>query len=949
MNILEQLSELDKPTVQKKPWMSDMEFFLGTLENLEQIEQECIEAKLYGLDLETTGLDQRAFPTDTGKLETVDKIVGFCLSPSPTRTYYIPVRHRDKGAHANVPPRLVVAMIQRIQASGAVAVFHNAKFDHKFLQYEPSGQCGEWDDPKVWEDTLLLAYLRDPREKAIGLKVLSKKELGREMIQLEELFPSEMVKAKKLNFATLDPTWEPVLWYAGSDALNTLALYRIFHPVVVDKDQFGKSQKTIYTIEKICVTATIWMEQCRIHINKTKLIELIQLGQAEWWDALNLVYSDVSLALDRDIRPNWVKEMAEVFDPTVLEPAFSEVRDKAIANAAPDMTEPVSKSVPSMLDPKVRETVRFPHKYDVTIPAQLGLMLRELGVQGLTATEKSGQIKTSKEVLDEVIEEAGDQFPFMGKVKRFREVSKSLGGMLFNIYWDMQDVVTPDGHVVEKRSPDNCVWANFNGTKVDTGRFSSPTPEEDVFHGQVHWNVQATTSTVLDKKKPKPECARRQRECVSARPGHLLFAIDYSGVELRIVTNLSGEQKWLTEFFRCSSCEHEFDRASTPPPFCPECGSDKIGDIHTLTALSIYGAPVDKPKRTVGKVVNFLLCYGGSGSAVQRSTGVDKEEGWRIKNQFDKAYTGLLRWWKETRDIAKKQNYVTTVFGRKYPVPDINLPFADPQTGRKNGFYISKAERNAVNGPVQGSSADIMKLAMGLIYRECKKRGWLDKVLMTITIHDELVFEIHESVVAEAIPVIEHIMCVETVKNLNWAVPLKVDIEFGDSWMVPKNLTEMTWNHGDSGKHWTPYLAQCFPDRYANYLKCGGKSLDGVEDPPQGSSPPVESGPATPPPSASPIGVAPPIAAPATPIAAPATPVAVSTEKDGPSFVYRLATRDLVPDNAKKLAQVIKKCIGKGVDTLHIRDSEGNDLVGGPVRLAYTEFKILIEYELGRI
>ena len=898
MDFFDQLEEIGKPSVEKKPWMGDVELILATESMLEGIAQECIEAVHFGLDLETTGLDQRAFPNDAGTHETVDKIVGYCIAPTTTRAFYIPVRHKE--SEKNVPPRLVANMVRKIQEGGGIAVFHNAKFDQKFLMYEPAGNAGSWEDPKSWDDTLILAYLRNSRARNKGLKSLSKNELGREMIELRDLFPSEDVKAKRLDFSTLDPSWEPVVWYAAADALNTLSLFHLFHSQVVGKDEHNRGQKTLYLIEKICLTATMWMEQCRIHIDRTKLEELIRLGQGEWWDCIGDVYRDVEDLLGRDARPSWMQGMGEVFDPQSLQPNYREVRESFMVKKA--SLPPIPKSVPSLLDPKILETIDFPYSYDITIPAELGKMLRELGVAGLKATEKSGQVKTSKDVLEGVIDKQSDKYPWMSRVKRFREIDKALGTNLFPIYHD----TTPT------RSPDGCVWANFNGTKVDTGRFSTPTPRGGAFFGQVHWNVQSTTATY---DKSKPQCARRQRECVSARPDHLLFAIDYSGVELRIVTNLSMEPKWLAEFFRCSSCDRSFERGILPPPFCPTCGSDKIGDLHSLTALGIYGESAKdasdfKQKRQVGKIVNFLLCYGGGGNAVTRSTGVPKEEGWRIKNQFDKTYKGLVRWWHSQHKVAFKQKYVTTAFGRKYPVPDI--------VHEQRGFR-EKAKRNAVNGPVQGSSADIMKLAMGLLYREFQERGWLDRLFMTITIHDELVFEVHKSLASEAVPVIEHIMCVETVKNLGWVVPLKVDIEFGEDWTVPYNLTELMWGKGDG--EWTPELMEIFPSQYHHFCDVTGK----VAEIPRTAQEPSSEKPLRLPPTVK--------------------ETALRSPSEPSSYVYRIPSPKLTAHNATKLAKVIAKTSGKGLDDLRIEDDLGNDLLGRPVKVAYQEFRLLASYE----
>jgi DNA polymerase I-like protein with 3'-5' exonuclease and polymerase domains len=933
VDFFEQLEALNRPTVKKKPWMDSVEMYLATPDMLDKIAEECIESGLYGLDLETTGLDQRAFPNDMGKLETMDKVVGYCIAPTDTKGYYIPVRHREEGAETNVPPRLVTAMVKRINESGAVAVFFNAKFDHKFLMHEPAGDTGVWDEPGTWEDVRIANYVRNSRVKRNNLKLLAKEELDREMIELKELWLQERGKKINMDFSTLDPRWDPVVWYAAADAINTRALWAKVSPEIFEKDKFGFSSKTIYTIEKLCVTATVWMEQNRIHIDRDKLKHLIQEGQKEWWSSINQVYSEVSEVLDRDIRPPWVALMDEEFDPEVLSPDYTEVRSLCMKQAPADTREKVVKSVPNLTNPKERESVSFEPSYDVTIPAKFGMMLRELRVPGLVATEKSGQVKTSKDALEAVLGSAGDKFPWMRSVKRFREIQKALSNVLFNLWRDS----APD------RSPDGCVWANFNGLKVDTGRFSTPTPSKKEFFGQANWNVQSTKSFYYDPKDPPPVCVYRQREVIAARPGHTLYAIDYSGVELRIVTNLSGEPKWMSAFFKCGTCGNEFPKGVKPPPFCPECGSDKIGDLHSETAIGVLGAnaggdpKIFKMKRQTAKIVNFLLCYGGSGNAVSNSTGCDEDEGWRVKNNFDKTYKGLLKWWRSQERDVKKQKYVRTVFGRKYMCPDIDHEFAK---------WRSKAKRNAVNGPVQGSSADIMKFAMALLYREFRKRGWLDKVLMTITIHDELVFEIRNEVMGEAIPVIDEIMCERTVKNLGWPIPLKVDVEFGPDWTVKNNLTEMMSNQG--GGEWTEELVRFLPAQYANYLECGGKplgSLPETPEPPSEPAPPPT--PSQPLPgtergvegrdlSGNPVGIRSPDRHPPEPPRA---------EKAEGVFLHRIPNFKLTAENADKLSRLVFKCEGRGDDLLSVVSEDGRDLLGGKVRVSYAEFRIIASYE----
>jgi hypothetical protein len=703
------------------------------------------------------------------------------------------------------------------------------------------------------------------------------------------------------------------------------------------------------------------MERCRIYIDKMKLEELIRLGQTEWFASVEAVYEEVEKILGRNVRPGWYRIMRGLetvpgaadclFDPNRLKPNYMEVREEALQTADRTQIDPVSsnsagkrivksikKEVPKLIEPKKTEMVDFPEIYDVTIADQTGLLLRELGVTGLRVTEKSGQIKTSKDELDRVIEEAGDQFPFMPKIKRFRETAKALGSNLFPLWWDL----------APERSPDGTVRVGYTAHDADTGRFTTKSPaDKKAFHGQVRWNLHSIPATY---QKDRPECMLRMRELVHVRPSErehikkLLFAIDYSGVELRIVTNISREPKWLDEFFRCSACGLTFDRGNgretpeAPPPFCPKCGSDKIGDLHTLTALSVYGEGITadpklfKEKRQKSKSLNFAMCYGGGGSAAQRAVNVDKDEGWRIKRQFDASYKGLQKWWEQQKAFAKKYEYVVTAFHRRYPLPDIK---------HESGFFRSKAERNAVNGPIQGTSADVTKLAMGIIHRELKKRGWLGKVLMLITIHDELVFEIDTDIAEEAVELLIHIMTRNSaVLKLKHPVPLKCDIEFGYDWSVPYNLTEMTWNH--SKKKWTSELAAVFPKAYANYLKCGGTPVDGTPSPPAtGVTPPkVSPGPVS-------------EAAPPSPEAA--SPSSNSESKavtpppeveSGKPYTYTIHSSRLSYGLMDKLARIIVECEGRGTQPLLLRTEGGDPLwEGSDPLVSVMEFEFLAQRE----
>jgi len=794
--------------IKYQEWMEsgDFNFILVTPENITECIDACINAKhgRVAIDLETTGIDNRVDPVTKS---TKDKIVGVCLSGDGITGWYIPIAHQ-KGAQHNIPWSLFDREFRRLMDAvdndQVVGVFHNAKFDQEFLEFHGGEPYGKWDNTKRWEDTLILAYLRFSRSRRKGLKSLSEAPtdadqthvcggpgLGMKMLELEELFPEDHPK-HQLDFSLLDPSEKGPRIYGCSDAICTWLLCDLLLPAVLTPDH-GFSQQQIYRIEKGCVTAIRWMERNLIPTSPKVVMELIQLGQQEWFDSIMDVYAAASEILGRDVMPGYYKVLKNN-RPGPDEGGF--VADDPLNLLAEQVTRAKSfqdRFFPNPVGLAESDGLKWPIIYDVNAPKQLGQMFQEMQVPGLVFTEKSQenadkgkwQVKTAKDVLEQIIENAADRFPFMAKIRRFRETNKALSGYLFPMLED----VDPN---------DFTMRINFNAHKVNTGRFSTPARERELstvktkrIPGWPEINLQSMPATYDPRR---PACMTRLRECVVARPEHFLVAIDFSGEELRLVTNLSREPKWLEEFFRCSGCGRSFSRGDgsvtpkAPPARCPNCGSDKIGDLHTLTALSIYGddamrRPEWKQLRGNAKGVNFALCYGGGGNAVVRACSVDKNEGWRIKNQFDGTYTGLKNWWAGQHRFAHQHGFVTTALGRIYPVPDIHSA---------DGGFRSKAERNSVNGPIQGSGADVIKIAMALVYKHCKKRGWLDTCRLIASMHDELVFEVHESILEQAIAEIVPIMTSNPfILSQRWPVPLTTDCEIGRDWTVSWDLNAM--------------------------------------------------------------------------------------------------------------------------------------------------------------
>lgn len=689
--------EAQRPIAKKRPWMAQKSMTLVTEEKLASVINECIAAGRYACDLETTGLDNRVFDG-----RTKAQIVGVCLSPDGVKGYYIPIRHK-KGTEHNIPVTKVERELRRLANSEAVARFHNAKFDCEFLQFAGGEPIGWWDDPKKWEDTLILAWLRNPREKRKGLKHLSKMELGFEMIELKELFPPDYVG--DLDFSLLDPSEESVVLYACSDAICTYCLFEVLYPQVIAPGGDKRAgQAVTYNLEKMTLPATRWMERCRVMIDQAKVAELMQLGQQEYFDCMVEVYDFCNGAIGRNIEPGWFQVFRKKFQAEDVDHNINEQIHECRLEAKREMLDALDAKGHFILVNKELgsgEKRGFPEKYDILSRPQLGPLFEELEIPGLRRTEKSKQVQTTQGEIERLDEEHGSKYPFLPKIKRLGELQKALGTYLISLRNDV--------------GPDGTLRIHYQQFGTDTGRFTTPSSSDPRQDGGTKYPMHGTPATY---DKSRPQCLLRIRETVVARPGKVIIAADFGGVELRIATNLSGEPKWLKEFFRCSTCGQEFDQGDgvetpvAPPAYCPRCGDDRIGDLHTLTGLAFFGetqmtSKNGKQLRGMAKSSNFALAYGGGPKALVRAAGVPEQDAARHHRTFNSTYTVLKNWWEIVRSFGHKHGFVLTALGRQYPIPDILLPITakecpDPAQRELNKKFRAKAERNATNGPVQG-------------------------------------------------------------------------------------------------------------------------------------------------------------------------------------------------------------------------------------------------------
>ena len=275
-------------------------------------------------------------------------------------------------------------------------------------------------------------------------------------------------------------------------------------------------------------------------------------------------------------------------------------------------------------------------------------------------------------------------------------------------------------------------------------------PRSGRVHTSYHQAVAATGR--LSSNEPnlqnipiRTEEGRRIRQAFIAPPGHRILAADYSQIELRIMAHLSGDAGLLAAFH----------------------GNQ---DVHRATAAEVFGVPpeqVDGNQRRAAKAINFGLMYGMSAFGLARQLGIDRGEAQTYMKRYFERYPGVQAFMNATREQAHRDGYVETLFGRRLYLYEIN--------SRNQGLRAG-AERAAINAPMQGTAADIIKRAMITVHAWLQSHA--ERARMIMQVHDELVFEVREDAVAQIGDGVRERMM--AAANLN--VPLIVDIGIGGNW-----------------------------------------------------------------------------------------------------------------------------------------------------------------------
>ncbi len=271
---------------------------------------------------------------------------------------------------------------------------------------------------------------------------------------------------------------------------------------------------------------------------------------------------------------------------------------------------------------------------------------------------------------------------------------------------------------------------SYNQAVAVTGRLSSNNPN-------------------LQNIPIRTERGREIRKAFVARnDNHTLVSADYSQIELRIVAAISGDENMIQAF------------------------KDKK-DIHTATAAKVYNveeSEVTSTMRRAAKAVNFGIIYGQSAFGLAENIGVSRTEAKTIIDNYFTQYPAIKQYMDRSINFAKEHGYVETVLGRKRWLKDIYSA---------NFTVRGYAERNAINMPIQGTAADMIKMAMITIHRELKKQGLASKMLLQV--HDELVFDVPKDELATVLPIIKH--CMETAMELPHGVPSSVETGSGQNWL----------------------------------------------------------------------------------------------------------------------------------------------------------------------
>jgi DNA polymerase-1 len=433
-------------------------------------------------------------------------------------------------------------------------------------------------------------------------------------------------------------------------------------------------------------------------------------------------------AEDADVTYQLKQNFCPILDKAETKKLFDEIEIPLIPVLATMEMEGINLDVPflkSMSVEMAKESAALEQKiyetagstFNLASPKQLGdVLFDKLKIGGTKQKKtKTGQYATGEEILSYLEKDN----PIVKDILEWRQMVK-----LQSTYIDALP------NQVDKKT--HRVHTDYMQTVAATGRLSSNNPN-------------------LQNIPIRTERGRLIRKAFIARDeNHILLSADYSQIELRIIAALSGEENMIKAF-------------------------QNNEDIHKSTAAKVFNVPLDevtKEQRSNAKTVNFGIIYGVSAFGLSNQTSLSRKEAAELIDAYYATYPKLKSYMSNQVDFARENGYVQTVLGRRRYLKDINSA---------NIMVKSGAERNAVNAPIQGSAADIIKIAMINIHKKLTSdtEGSVWKSKMLLQVHDELVFDVHNSELEKIQPMIKH----EMENAFIMDVPLEVEIGMGNNWL----------------------------------------------------------------------------------------------------------------------------------------------------------------------
>ena len=424
--------------------------------------------------------------------------------------------------------------------------------------------------------------------------------------------------------------------------------------------------------------------------------------------------ADITLQLKNKLEPELKKHECEDLFYQIempLMPVLAEMEMNGVCLDTQSLAETSKQFTARMNEIEQRIYELAGQQFNIASPKQVGeILFDKLKIVEKAKKTKTGQYVTSEEVLQQL----KNKHEIVADILEHRGLKKLIG-----TYIDaLPKLINPrTGHI----------HTSFNQTITATGRLSSSDPN-------------------LQNIPIRGEDGKEIRKAFIPEPGQLFFSADYSQIELRVMAHLSNDENMIRVF-------------------------QEGKDLHAATAANIYKKPIEevtRDERTKSKRANFGIIYGITVFGLAERLDIPRDEAKMLIDGYFETFPQVHDYMEQSKEIARKQRYVTTLFGRRRYLPDINSANATVR-----GF----AERNAINAPIQGTAADIIKVAMIHIFNRFKVENIKSKMILQV--HDELNF----SVLPEEKEKVEQIVLEEMQNAFQMKVPLVADSGFGDNWL----------------------------------------------------------------------------------------------------------------------------------------------------------------------